>query len=72
MTESDRKMVVDIIEGAVHRLGKVSTRKAVTYILVWRCGESRDVQLEVDKLVSASNATKFRKLANEILEKLKR
>lgn len=71
MKESDRKLIIDIIEQAVHKLGKVSTRKAVTHIIVYRCGESWDVQMTVDKLIGCSNATAFRKKANEIIGSLK-
>lgn len=69
--DSDRKLIIDIIEQAVHKLGKVSVRKARTHILVWRCGESWDVQMTVDKLIDCSTATAFRNKANEILEELK-
>ena len=66
----DKQLIRDIIEGATHRLGKVSIRKARTYILIHRCGESWDVQMRLDQLVDVSNATVFRNKAKKILEEL--
>lgn len=68
---NDRELILAIIAGAVHRLCKVSSRRARVHVLMHRIGESDFVRETLEPLTTASTATVFRKRANQIKESLK-